>query len=507
MKKFIFIASAVMLSCFSCNDLLTEDPRGLLSANQFFTTEDEGVLAVNGIYSHLNNPRNLNLINTLTLGTDEIMMPIPIPGGTIHSVYVQTTSDSRTYEYWLFLYEGIRDTNLTINRLSDSPINEERKNELISEAKFLRSFYYYYLVILFGDVPYWTEELVVEDVSTLGKTPANEILANLITDLDEAESFLSESTFGGNGSRVTKWTAKMLKAKIYLWLEDWPNAKTESEEIITLSPHRLLPNFGDVFRASNERNDEIIFAVEYLLGVFNSGRTLQWRPSAPFEANVSNPGWFDGISGYAFLQSFVDSYAPNDIRRKYTVLDSLNGESLNWNWVLKVLMVPLPEDDPLIDVAERRLQSDQDEIYMRLADTYLTLAEAENEANGPTQTAFDAINAVRNRAGLANLEGLNQEELRQAIRDERGKELAGEAVGRKQDLIRWDILVETVKNLPAEEQEAFLNNPGLSEGYKNKIMFDLEGMAARIGEKNNFIPIPSDEIAKNPNLEQNPLWE
>ena len=507
MKKYIILAVTIILSCASCKDLLTEDPRGRLSANQFFNTEEEGLLGVYGIYSHLNNPRNLNLINTLTLGTDEIMMPIPIPGGTIHSVYVQTTSDSRTYEYWLFLYEGVRDANLVINRISNSPIDENVKNRLVGEAKFLRSFYYYYLVILFGDVPYWTDELVVEDVATLGNTPADQILTDLISDLDEAENSLPATTFGKNGSRVTKWTAKMLKAKIHLWQEDWANAKTEAEEIITLSPHRLLPNFGDIFRASNERNDEIIFAVEYLKGVFNSGRTLQWRPSAPFESNVPNPGWFDGISGYAFLQSFVDSYEPNDIRRKYTVLDSLNGESLNWNWVLKVLMVPLPADDPLIDVAEKRLQSDQDEIYMRLADTYLILAEAENEANGPTTTAYDAINAVRNRAGLADLEGLTKEELRQAIRDERGKELAGEAVGRKQDLIRWGILVETVKSLPAKEQEAFLNNPGLSEGYKNKIMFDLEGMAGRIGEKNNFIPIPSDEIAKNPNLEQNPLWK
>lgn len=506
MKKFI-IASLIMLSCFSCKYLLNEDPRGILSANQFFTTEEECLRGVLGVYSHLNNPRNLNLINTLTLGTDEIMMPIPIPGGTIHSVYVQTTSDSRTYEYWLFLYEGVRDANLVINRISNAPIDEAEKNKLVSEAKFLRAFYYYYLVILFGDVPYWTEELVIEDVATLGKSPADMILAGLITDLDEAENFLPETTFGANGSRITKWTAKMLKAKIYLWMEDWNGAKAESEAIVTNSPHRILPNFGDVFRASNERNDEIIFAVEYVKGVFNSGRTLQWRPSAPFERNVANPGWFDGISGYAFLQSFVDSYEEGDIRKKYTVLNELNGERMNWNWVLKVLMVPLPADDPLIDVAERRLQSDLDEIYMRLADTYLILAEAENEANGPTETAFNAINVVRNRAGLANLEGLSQEQLRQAIREDRGKELAGEAVGRKQDLIRWGILVETVKNLPAEEEVAIQNNPDLSEGYKNKIRFDLQGMAERIEEKHTFIPIPFDEINKNPNLEQNPLWE
>ena len=127
---------------------------------------------------------------------------------------------------------------------------------------------------------------------------------------------------------------------------------------------------------------------------------------------------------------------------------------------MKYIDVNLPADDPLNDVGSplAKQNSGMDNIYMRLGDTYLVLAESENELNGPTIVAYDAVNRIRNRAGLADLaDGLTKEQLRQAIRGEISKELVGEVMGRKLDLIRWGILVESVTSLPARELIAQTN--------------------------------------------------
>ncbi|WP_373515969.1 RagB/SusD family nutrient uptake outer membrane protein, partial [Persicitalea sp.] len=117
-------------------------------------------------------------------------------------------------------------------------------------------------------------------------------------------------------------------------------------------------------------------------------------------------------------------------------------------------------------------------ITMRLAQVYLMAAEAANEL-GNTADAYQYVNRIRERAysPAKPLSGLTQTTLRKAIQDEYKWELAGESE-RRYDLIRWGILVETIKN----------TDFGIHEGSKN------------IQPHMVKLPIPAEEIVLNPKL-------
>ncbi len=510
MKKIIFIV-IILLSFTSCEKFLTEDPRGNLSADQYFNTKEECLTAINGVYFRFSNGTlSGSIIHSWNIGTDQFFTPRAVMfGGMVSGIFMATEYDGRILDYWTQAYMGVRDANMAINRINLSPLEDNEKNALLGEAKFLRALLYYYLVTCWGDVPFWTDELEMDVVSQLEKTSGNTILDNLLTDLDEAENYLPATTWGQNEGRPTKWAAKILKARIYQWQKDWAGSKTEASEVISQSPHRMLANYGDVFRSSNERNDELIFGVEYKEDAFSAEMPNQYRPQGNFESHITPaPVWFNGIGAWSLYQSFVDTYEPGDIRKKYTVIDSIDGKKTNFNWCLKYMEVPLPVDDPLMDIGSpmAKQNSGFDVIHMRLAEAFLILAESENELNGPTAVAYDAVDSIRNRAQLADLPaGLSQEELRQAIRDEYAKELVGEARGRKNDLVRWGILVETNTGLPARELIA-QQNPILRPIYKTRANYYANLQATNVAEKWNYFPIPAGEIQRNPNLVQNPAW-
>ena len=138
----------------------------------------------------------------------------------------------------------------------------------------------------------------------------------------------------------------------------------------------------------------------------------------------------------------------------------------------------------------------------RLAEIYLNLAEAENEANGPTQAAYDAINVVRNRAVMPNLRtGLSQAEFRDRVRRERRVELAFEE-HRFWDVRRWKILDQSDKLVTGME---IIKNPTTGAFTYNRFVSERRNAWA---DKYLIFPIPLNEAAIIPdfNLNQNPGW-
>lgn len=142
-------------------------------------------------------------------------------------------------------------------------------------------------------------------------------------------------------------------------------------------------------------------------------------------------------------------------------------------------------------------------ILIRYADVLLMFAEAENEVNGPTQAAYDAINAVRGRARgndatvLPDLKGLSQDQFREAVRKERRMELAGEGL-RYFDILRWKT-AEVVMNGPVYGMDYIET----STGTKKTIIVETRKFDKN---KNYLWPIPESELRLNPNLagHQNP---
>ena len=492
---FIFLLSGV----FSCQDFLEEDTRGIINPDNFYTSDEEAILAVNGLYkgfvgdgifggTHLYGSW-ISLQFWTIYGADEIGPNRQFGGLEPIQNYTLTESNyGNARLVWQSLYRVVGDANSVINNVTDNPnLSAAISKRVRGEALFLRSFAYYHLTNIWGAVPYYDEDLRFSQVAQLGRTDVSIVRQNVINTLDQVESEeLLPSTYdGANVGRTTVWAAKMLKAKIMMWEEDWAGTLEETTEIIDNAPHRLLDNYADVFdlNAPNPFHDEVIWGIDFsrdVPGNFTS-RTDAFNPrirdepansedrdalSAALKARNEE---FNGFGHIVALPSFAEAFPMDDLRRPLNLVDEYLGFDLQFTY--------LPKHWNLDFINSPRTNHGELHIIFRLADTYLMAAEAANELGDPS--AFQYINRVRERAYEPDqpYAGLGQEAFRQVLRDERKWELAAEG-HRRYDLIRWGILVETVQNATY-----FAFN-----GPDNILPIHVKA------------PIPEEEIILNPNL-------
>lgn len=138
---------------------------------------------------------------------------------------------------------------------------------------------------------------------------------------------------------------------------------------------------------------------------------------------------------------------------------------------------------------------------LRYSDVLLMFAEAQNEYEGaPSQEAYDAVKAVRDRAGVSTRplsEYASADAFRQLVRNERARELCFEAI-RKYDLIRWGIFKEEMNKLSEQAEDPRWRADGVSRYCSN--------LGARYQEKHIILPVPDLELGVNSLMKQNPLW-
>ncbi|WP_417444146.1 RagB/SusD family nutrient uptake outer membrane protein [Joostella sp.] len=513
--KNIFLYVFAICSCISCESFLEEDPKALIAPETFYESESDVRQAVVGLYSILKNNSiygQLGLDLFYDNGADilepnraaDIIEPIGnySLNEAIADVSAQKMSVSDT---WRDLYRVIYNANIIINRVDgNDAIAADAQLEIIGEVRFIRALCYWHIVNLWGDAPFYTEDLELEEIRILDRTDEDLIIATVLTDLQFAQKYLKSTYSEEQRGRASKWAAAIVEAKVYMQEQQWQSALDKCLEIINESPHRLLSNYADVFDPKNEYNDEIIWSLDFakdIRGQFEEG-TLgadgsyptvfgngNWRPSmfAPrlrdepknssersaLENALSERGEaFNGTGLQVASKDFAEKFPENDLRRSINIVDNYLGFELNFPYMGKVWNLDV-DDSPRFNHSDNRL-------IFRLADVYLMAAECENEINGPGN-AYQYINEVRERAfettAEAELSGLSQQQFREAIYDERKWELAGECM-RRYDLIRWGILLDVVQNL-----EYRFWNPD-----KNIKPWHVK------------LPIPLQELQTNPNL-------
>ena len=500
MKTILYLLLLISLNVmYGCQEFLEEDTRGIINPSNFYTSDEEAILAVNGLYKGFVGDGGFGLgdlysywagIQFWTVyGTDEVGPTRQ--QGLVEPIQNYTLTESNygnARNVWQSLYRIVGDANSVITNVTDNPnISSEIQGRVSGEAIFLRSFAYYHLTNIWGAVPYYNEDLPLNEVAQLGRTEASIVRQNVINDLNnvENEELLPSSYEANDVGRATVWAAKMLKAKMMIWQEDWQGALEETTEIISNSPHRLLDNYADVFNlnAANPFHDEVIWGLDYSKDVNNNttSRTDAFNPrirdepadseerGAIVAALAARNEEFNGFGLTAALPSFAEEFPTDDLRRPLNVVGEYLGFKLTFNY--------LPKHWNLDFINSPRVNHGELYIIFRLADTYLMAAEAANELGDAS--AYQYINRVRERAYEPDqpYAGLGQAEFRQALQDERKWELASEGF-RRYDLIRWGILVETVQNA------TYLS----FNGPENIKPIHVKA------------PIPEEEIILNPNL-------
>lgn len=374
-------------------------------------------------------------------------------------------------------YLGIGAANQVLARVPAVTMDATLKNQYLGEAEFMRALYYFYLVRAYGDIPLvLTPAASPADVANITRTPAAQIYTQIETDLKDAITKLPSTYSGDNLGRATKWAATGLLAKVYLTENKLPDAATQASAVITGSGKALWANYADNFKLENENGQESLFEVQYKSG--QNAYTTDGPGSAINEfwgaRFFGNPYVVSG-GGYGFNipeQEFVQNYEAGDLRKGATVFvpgdkypdgqvqpDKLEGDPNGYN--VRKFYAGLSStiwDSPL------------NVPVLRLAEMYLIQAEA----LGATAAGFAALNVVRKRAGLPNLDAGSTPNFQAAVLKERRYELAFE-------MDRW---------FDMKRSNTLLTNPGL--------------LAKGIKPFNVVLPIPQSEIDVNPNLKQNP---
>ena len=494
MRRFIigiFTTGVLTFVSVSCGqEFLERENPNQIGINNFYQTPEDAISAVNGAYTALHNrefyKRQIYALEYLsgdfaiTQGGFQYANLLGFNFTSLENNVVSST--------WNGSYTGITRANAVINQLPDAPINEELKERVIGEARFLRAVYYFHLVTFYGGVPI-VERQITDSNDPLIRPARNseeEVWSYIEQDLTAALAVLpnkgeySDAELG----RATAGAAAGFLGKAHLYQEEYQAARDIFERLIggEFGAYDLVENYEDNFTDANENNQESVFEVQFseLGGSVWAPDDLGQGSETTYVGTEFGPKRFGNSYPSDEVNAFFDAHPEDSIRRLYTIArpgDSWGSwdtvKVSDWNQRIPNAGGSTAWRKWNLGNDETLLRSEINYRLMRFADVLLMFAEAENEVNGPTAAAYEAINRVRDRAEVPPLsEGLSQEEFLEAIKDERRLEMTFELT-RYFDLIRWG---------------------------------DGEEMPGYDPARNRYFPIPQTEIELNPNLEQNPGW-
>lgn len=359
------------------------------------------------------------------------------------------------------VYEGILRANLVIeNAAKENELTEEQKTQFTAEAKFLRAFFHFLAMQLWGTPPVMTE--VKTDLNNLAVPNATteELFTVILSDLQAAYAGLPAKWDDANLGRASKWTARAFEGKVDVWKEDWDAAITAFEDVKNNGPYSLMPNYDDAFDFQKENNSESIFEIQYggpfsddNLWVFDdthseafkasqgTSRVWYWDPSDP--APGGHMGW------YVPTKNLVDEYEPGDPRLAtsvykqgdtYYTIDGSSIATLPYDPVWSVTGYSIKKymgerNAKTSDYSPNGQAQFNNERWYRYAEMLLLYAEALIK-KGRTAEALDIINnQIRKRV---NLGPTTIADPMQALMHEKRVEMAFEP-HRWFDIVRWGI--------------------------------------------------------------------
>jgi len=497
MKKLKYII--LFAGLFACSNL-EEEVFSEIAPSNFYQNADQANAAVVSIYNTYSRAVGLFDFGLASM----VVMPSPymqarVPWRRNWGNYTVAASDPISIpRTWNSLYQGIFRANVVIAELETRDFGDELENEtrdfLIGEAKFLRAWSYFNLVRLFGDVPMPLLPATSVDQAILGRTSSTNIYEQIIIDLQDAESNLpADKRTGIDLGRPFSTTATFLLAKVYLTMAGLPLqdaskmalAQSKLQEVINLEGssqgYSLLDSYEDAIRIEN--NDERIFAIQQTQAVEDQGTAFSHVWGGRFRFNGT--GQFHG--GYS--QTFYDAFESFDLRRDVTMAysypDARNGNMLTFGTAPYNARFGIAQNK-YVDFDQTAVDGDPDMILFRYSDALLMAAEIENDINGPTPTAYMYLNRVRARAEASDApSGMTQDEFIDYIYEERFKELSFE-FHEVFDMRRLGKVEEALARHPENITYAPTNT-----AYQSH--FELW-------------PIPLAEINANPNLEQTTGW-
>jgi starch-binding outer membrane protein, SusD/RagB family len=373
--------------------------------------------------------------------------------------YTVATTNGLVEDLYKVCYEGVNRVNYLVRYKekngANQTINFTGKEAMYSELYFLRAYYYFNLVRMYGDVVLFTDKkLTVADFGTLKRSPKAEVYAQIELDLNNAIANLP--TTNSQAGRVTKYAAQALLGKVLIYQQKFDQAIPHLESVIA-GPFSLVANFDSMFLKTGENGPESVFEVHYSNGTpyynwsfptrgqgslapqQNGVRGLSGKDAMPYA-----PGWSINLP----TQELANAYAAGDQRKDATCFDVEAYKNANPALEINYTVAPykntglynkkyLPRKGETSGQIE--FGWDNNQRIIRFADVLLMAAESYNRATTAKDDtkAKNYLNRVRQRAFGDNAHDVSAtgEDLKLAIWNERRLELAMEG-DRLFDLIR-----------------------------------------------------------------------
>jgi starch-binding outer membrane protein, SusD/RagB family len=491
-RKTAILSCLTALSVAGCNQFLEPKPTDVLAPENFYRSAADAVSAVNSVYSQ-SQWVYFWIWYESDVASDDIFAT-PNYGADGHQL-ASYTFDPTLWsidDLWTNAYITINKANIVLDRVPPIVMDVTERNRVLGEAHYLRALMYFQLVRMFGDVPLMEHEAKSVADAKIARTPAAQVYALIVSDLQTAMTDLPPSYSGADLGRATSGAATSLLAKVYLSQKDYNNAAKYAGQVMSSGQYSLNARWLDNFKISDEFvNPESIFEINYgapeqTPGVVGSVQTL-----------FSLPSGFPGGDAYGLMQvnpDLIALYSAND-QRGYgaTYMTSpyvtALGDTVTWGVPNGAAFHKWIDETNSKDMTARSWQQMPNNwIIQRYADVVLIYAEAVSSGgtatNGPAEAA---LNQIRARAGIPAVSGLGSAALTDSIRVERRREFAFEGQ-RWFDLSRWGVLDQTFKTKTAQMQTLFPGETGVH------------------GVPSNLFPIPNGQINSNSLLTQNPGW-
>jgi hypothetical protein len=420
----LLVALFLLMGVTSCRKYLDTAPTDFLTPDQYYATEAQLNSGVAGIYDALQVQglyQNYYWAN-LSSGNDIEYWRSPTVGSSNPLLFSETSSDPFVTAAWNALYVGINRANSFLNAVDNSPVAPALRASYKAQAQFLRGYFYFLLVSNWGEVPLRLTPTGSVNDASCPRSSVKDIYAQILNDMTAAEATLPTITKLGpsGGGHISKTACEGILARVCLTMAGEPlkdvskyaDAKAWALKVMNSGEHSLNPDYRQIFInqcADLYDTKESMWEIEFTIIIGYS----EWGTNGTTNSlKFSNLDWGYGSGGFSVSKKGYDlaNATPNDLRRDWNMAPyNLGGATTGVTGVTKTALSTSNQNiwnrwggkwRREFETVTPKAQGASGINFpvLRYADVLLMYAEAENELNGPTASAYDAINKVRERA-------------------------------------------------------------------------------------------------------------
>lgn len=535
--KYSAVAVVFLASLSGCQDLDLAPTDKFTEAN-YWTSAEKASMVLNTAYGQLTSSgryfSNESLSDNMYEGRGNSSEKMISSGQA-------DASNSRFSEEWKNSYAGIKTCNVFLENVDKVPnMNETLRTRMKAEARFIRAWLYLQLTTWYGDVPLFEKDITLEESKSISRTPKAAILTFIYNELDEVEAVLPTNTeyAEADRGRITKGAAIALKARAYLYQNDWANVVAACEKLIgntSNGTYALFSSYEGIFKPENEYNSEVILDYQYVPSVRVWEEMYDLAPLSVGARINSKAPTQELVDDYIMMngKAIKEANSGYDESNPYKNRDPRFAATIVYHgakWVrpdgtIQTIYIKpgsTPSDNTYGNVdeyigagsnststgyylrknydptSEIGMKSGLNLILIRYADVLLMYAEAMNELGKMNEAVWNkTIRPLRERAGFTDATSLiypTEGNMQTIIRRERRVELAMEGL-RIFDIRRWKTAENVLNGYPhgAQFGEASIDN-----GY-----IRLEKRTFN-PERDYLWAVPLSQKDLNPNLGQNP---